>query len=34
VVALGDQLKERFPDNEMITKKFVPELVDWMSHAI
>jgi len=34
VAKIGEQLRERFPENEMITSKFVPELVEWMTHAI
>ena len=34
VTTIGEQLRQRFPENEMITGKFVPELVEWMTHAI
>jgi hypothetical protein len=34
VAKLGEQLRLRFADNEMITSKFIPELVEWMTHAI
>ena len=34
VAEIGEQLRQRHPENEMITGKFVPELVEWMTHAI
>ena len=34
VNTIGEQLRQRFPENEMITGKFIPELVEWMTHAI
>ena len=31
---MGNTLLERFPDNEVIREKYVPELVAWMRQAI
>lgn len=30
VDSLGNKLREKFADNEVVTGKFIPELVHWM----